>query len=85
MTQEERDKAMCYIGRSSCGCVVAVAVDEPKYQKDNAKEIGNWIRNGLTVERMSVVEARKTFGCPHRAKKPKDKQTQLFTEQEATT
>ena len=80
MTQTERDQAICYIARDTCGCVVACAVDEPQYAKDNAKEIAKWIKKGLTVERMSVIEVRKVFGCEHRQKKAKGKQAQLFTE-----
>jgi hypothetical protein len=67
---------MAYMGRRSCGCVVAITVDDPEYKKDTAKEIGKWIRQGLAIERVSIETARQSFTtCPHH--KPA-KQKRLF-------
>jgi hypothetical protein len=33
-------------------------MDEPAYQKDNAREIARWIRDGLTIERLDVDAVR---------------------------
>ena len=55
-----------YVARRPCGCMIAAAVDDPKYAKDNAKEISRWIRDGLTIERVSVERVRAEFkSCPH--------------------
>ena len=47
----------CYIARKSCGCVVAWVSDEIR-KKDLAKIIGDWIREGLVVERADTEWAR---------------------------
>jgi hypothetical protein len=67
---------MAYIGRAKCGCIRAAFMDEPAYAKDIAKEVASWIRSGLTVERIDVVQARAQLGgcsiC-----EPKHEQTTL--------
>lgn len=40
-----------YFAVKSCGCRVAVVCDEPDYQKDTAKSVAEFIRDGYTVER----------------------------------
>ncbi len=61
---------MAYMGRKPCDCVVALTVDLPELKKDVAKEIGKWIRDGLTVERVSLEVARESFViCPHKKAK----------------
>lgn len=66
----DNDKdVMAYQGRKGCGCVVAVTVDLPEYKKDTAKELAKWIRQGLSVERVTCEVARQSFTiCPHKAK-----------------
>ena len=57
---------MAYIARKSCGCMVAAAVDEPDHREDTANEIAEWIRAGLTVERVTVDYVRanwRTCAC----------------------
>ena len=63
---------MVYIARKTCGCVVAAQVDTPEYSRAVAKEIGNWVRDGYTVERMTVATVRVSLArCPHEpARKP---------------
>lgn len=70
---------MAYIGRKSCGCVVAAYVDDPERRKDTAKEVASWIRDGLTVEHVTVTYANEQFkwDCPH---KPIQAQMSLFDE-----
>ena len=51
-------KTMCYIGVKECGCVVAACVDNPKHKKDIAKNVGDWVKDGLTIERISVEDTR---------------------------
>ncbi len=53
-----------YIAKRSCGCMVFASMDDPRLAKDNAREIASCIREGFTVERVPVEEARKLpFGC----------------------
>ena len=60
---------MAYIGRKPCGCVCAAYADEPEIKDDIAKEIAKWIKQGLTVERVTdqYVRDNLTFNCPHKA------------------
>ena len=44
---------MAYVGRKSCGCVVAAVADEPAHKQDVANAIAEWINNGLTVDRVT--------------------------------
>lgn len=58
---------MAYVGKKSCGCIVAFVVDEPEYPRDTAREVAEFIRSGLTVERVTVEESRKIVSrCIHR-------------------
>jgi hypothetical protein len=41
------------------GTAVAATVDSPDMQKDNAKYIADWIREGLTIERVPVEWIRQ--------------------------
>lgn len=52
----------CYIGRGSCGCVIAACVDIPACKKDTARDIASWIKQGMTVERVSG-KAVTLSGC----------------------
>ncbi len=69
------DLTPTYVGKKSCGCIVFLMVDEPnptpEYRKDLAKELASCIRQGLTIEKMTVAEVRKlpTIGC--KCNKPK--------------
>lgn len=55
---------MCYIARKSCGCVVVWLLDIPADKKNTAREVAKCIRDGYTVERMTVGAARAGgFGC----------------------
>lgn len=57
---------MAYIGRKACGCCVAAAVDKPEHRKDTAKHVAQWVRSGLTIERVPVDDARKALKkCEH--------------------
>ena len=72
------DTHMAYTARCKCGHIVAAAMDEPAYAKDNAREVARWIRDGLTVERFDVDAVRVMLHectCPS---KVKAKQGELF-------
>lgn len=61
-----------YVGRDKCGCAVAVITDveHPNAKKETAKEVADFIKSGLTVERMAITDWRKApFGHKCGAKK----------------
>ena len=54
-----------YRGICKHGKVRLMTVDKPEYAKDVAKDIADCIRHGLTVDRVTVEEARKSdMICP---------------------
>jgi hypothetical protein len=73
------DDAMVYVAADpeQPGAAWAVAVDEPKYAKDNAKLVADWMREGAHVMRVSVPVAREMLAKWVRPKKAK--QHELFS------
>ena len=70
-----------YIGRKSCGCIVAVCADAPGLEKHTAKSIAEFIRDGLTIERIPITELSNylPIGCKCKAKERKvEIQEELF-------
>lgn len=62
---------MAYVGRKVCGCVCAAIVDDPAHKKEVAEDIADWIKSGLTIDRVSVEYVRENFvgwACPHEPK-----------------
>jgi hypothetical protein len=47
----------------ACSQIVACALDEPEYAKDNAKSVASWIRDGLKVSTMTSAEVRTAEWC----------------------
>lgn len=75
------DEKMCYVAADpeQPGAAWAAAVDDPKYAKDNAKEIAGWIKQGANVLRVPVQEARDMLCKWERpAKKRNTEQAALF-------
>lgn len=60
----DSDKA--YMGRRSCGCVVALLTDIGPARETKAS-LKDWMRRGLSVEVTTVGEARPqmVWDCPH--------------------
>lgn len=58
-----------YIAKKKCGCVIAICYDLG--DKDTARDVANWIKNGLTVDRVPMSEAvdllKAGFECKHPA------------------
>jgi hypothetical protein len=57
----------CYVGRCKCGSVVAAVVDEPGREKQTAKDVAEFIKEGLAVEQMDTKQVRVTIqscACP---------------------
>jgi hypothetical protein len=46
------DNEFNYIGINQDDLAVALVVDDPKYKKETAKTIAQWIRQGLSITRM---------------------------------
>ncbi len=48
----------CYVGIKPCGCMVAWVYDDPKYPKDVAKSVADFIKRGYSVERANTDDVR---------------------------
>jgi hypothetical protein len=56
----------CYVATAPCGCAYAIAVDTG--DEDLGREVGTWISEGATVQRLSLADAdaaRLLTPCPH--------------------
>lgn len=71
-------ETMSYVGKKPCGCVVAAVVDDPNHKRDVARTIAEWVKGGLTVERVTHDYVRQNFtlDCQHRT----DGQMSMFDE-----
>jgi len=58
------DEPMAYIGRCpECKHVIFASADTPNNKKELAKDVGDCIKSGLEIERMSFEGVRKaTWG-----------------------
>lgn len=56
------DEHMSYIGICHCGQVVCAVVDNPARRRDVAREVASWIRDGLTIERVTSAYVRTHIG-----------------------
>lgn len=54
--------ADCYVGVKPCGCMVAWVFDGPKYPKDVAKSVADFIKSGYRVERANTDSVRRKLG-----------------------
>lgn len=66
---ENEELTPAYIARCKCGCgaIVMATVDRPEYQKDVAKDVADAIRDGYTVEHVTVGYVHQAgFGCQHK-------------------
>lgn len=54
-------ETMVYAGRARCGCVRAYYVDDPPASPYVAQGVSALIRDGYTVERMTVAHAREAL------------------------
>ncbi len=57
------DQSPALVGLKDCGCLVAAMVDEPKYRRHNAGEVAALMRQGYTIERVTVEQARALPWC----------------------
>lgn len=58
-----------YVGITACGCMVCATVDDPRWNRETAKDVAVWLRDGLRVERISVERVRAELTpCTHKVK-----------------
>lgn len=55
-----------YIGINEAGECRAIVCDDPGCEKDTARMVGEWIRDGRKVERLPIEEAKVRFRNPAR-------------------
>ena len=79
----------CYVGRCKCGGILAAVVAEAEWMTDPAKrrhyetvevakDVADFVREGLTIETMEVEQVRLEFGsCTCHEKPPPDVQGHL--------
>jgi hypothetical protein len=62
----------CFAAFCQCGNVIGLAVDEPKYAKENAKSVGKWMRDGFRIEKIICddVHSGKVKLCKCQRNKP---------------
>jgi hypothetical protein len=53
------EQVYAFVGRCEHGKVRAIAVDLPNYKRLTDRDVANFVRNGLTVERVTVEDARR--------------------------
>lgn len=64
-----------YIARCRCGCkgIVMAIVDNPVHKREVAKEIAKCIREGYTIEHVTVGYVRQSkFGCLYKGERKYD-------------
>jgi hypothetical protein len=65
------DPIFAFAGLKPCGCIVAAAVADPRHLRQVAKDVDEWMRDGLKVETMTVEDVRARFRtCPHEEESP---------------
>lgn len=68
---EIKNATHAYLGYSECGCPVFISLDIPSGRKELAKEIADFVRQGLPIERLPKDEAKEKFcasECEHEAR-----------------
>ncbi len=59
MTTKKPDS---YVERLPCGCLVAWCADNPEHQRDVARSVAKFIRNGYSVEHVVLDDVRDQLG-----------------------
>lgn len=88
MTNIGRAAGYSYIGRCKCGEMVTAVVDNPERPREVARLVGNWLRDGLTIERVTHDVVRSSFShcrCAEQEKADKAAlQPSLFSMEDAS-
>lgn len=61
-------ESFTYVARCSCGGVVKMVVDDPNDKKWTSHHVGDAIKAGYPVERMTTEQARQQTFCKNRGK-----------------
>lgn len=51
---EEQRNIPAYIGKKSCGCIVAACVDDGRFPEETKRNLKEFIDDGLIIERVTV-------------------------------
>lgn len=73
---------MAYVARKKCGCICGAIVDDPSMARDIELALVSWVRERLTIDRVSNDVVRAEFvgwNCPH---EPKQLTLQMAMEQD---
>lgn len=75
--------AGAYLGICEHGKARAIFIDRPEYARDIAREIAEWVRDGLTVQHVTEDEGRAAIQercepCDLRHHKPKEQEAFQF-------
>jgi len=68
MTTEQTPVVLCYIAiKPDCGCATGIVVDDGLYPKDVARCVGDFIKSGRTIERVTLEDGKARVGrCQHK-------------------
>ena len=55
---DNRDLTPVFAAMCSCDGWIGVAVDEPRFAKENAKSVAAWMRAGFRIEKITVNDVR---------------------------
>ena len=53
---------MCYVGRCACGAIRAATVDDPGSKRLVAQDVAEFIRGGLTIDRIEIPKGGLILG-----------------------
>src|SRR5690606_17356187 len=60
--EPDQSPIMAYIGRKSCGCVVAACIDDKSHPEDTAEDLARFVKSGYAVERVTSERASQMIG-----------------------
>lgn len=63
MEELQRQTTHVYVARKKCGCMVAAVSDMPTFERETAKDVADFIRDGLAIERMTMAEYKGASGA----------------------
>ena len=52
-----------YVGKKECGCVIAAVVDDGTDSEAVSRNVAEFVKDGLIVERQTVGYVREHWGC----------------------
>jgi hypothetical protein len=55
------DATHAYVGRRECGCMCAAILDFPGNEAETGKEVAEFIRDGMKIDRVTVEDVRANY------------------------